>query len=128
MKETLARCKTNKYSNSYSKIGTESNFTSGIIEENFANSFKYKQHLDLSHHFTNNKENSIFHKARFDYKGIKICKGNNYHISFKSNDKFVTYIDIPSYKNIDRNNSYELSGKSKSNSFSSSKNCCCITV
>ena len=73
-----------------------------------------------------NKEFSIFQRTRFDSKGVKICKGNNYYISFKSKDKFVSYIDIQNYKNINRNDDKEIHSKGKTNTFSSSKNCCCI--
>ena len=128
MKETLLRCETNKHSNSNSKIGSESNFTKEIIEENFVNSFKETQPIDLTQPASTGKEHSVFHRARFDSKGVKICKGNNYHISFKSNEQFITYTDIQSYKNINRNNDSEISGKGKSSSFASSKNCCCIIV
>ena len=128
MKETLMCSETNKYSNSNSKLGSESNFTKEIIEDNFINSFKDKQSIDLNYPVTTNKEPSIFQNARFDSKGIKICKGNNYHISFKSKNKFVSYINIQSYKNMYKNDDLEISSKGKSNLFSSSKNRCCIIV
>ena len=128
MKETSMCSETNKYSNSNSKLGSESNFTKEIIEDNFINSFKRKQPIDLNYPVTTNKEPSIFQNARFDSKGIKICKGNNYHISFKSKSQFVSYVDIQSYKNINRNDDSETYSKGKTNSFSSSKNRCCIIV
>ena len=98
MKETLIRSETNKHSNSNSKVESESNFTKEIIEDNFINSFKDNQPIDVNYLVTTNKEPSTFQKARFDSKGVKIWKGNNYHISFKSKNKFVSYIDIQSYK------------------------------
>ena len=137
-KDTIAHSKTNLYTNIYSKIANESNYT----YEPFDNT-----NIPLLHFPS--QDTKFTKQQRLDYKGTPICQGSKHHISFKDqispSQQLVTYINIQCYKgeydidsDIDFSNSNNSSNTKSLSSLSNNnmsmhnnkyfinyKNCCC---
>ena len=140
-KDTFAQSKTNLYTNIYSKIASESNYTCEPFDNGNTPLLKCPSQDKPK-------------KQRTDYKGTPICKGSKHHISFQDQiaptQQLVTYINIQSYKDdcdinsdIDFSNSNNSSNIKSVSSLSNNntnmivhgnkyfinyKNCCCSVV